>query len=530
MTRQKIAAWITATVIFVAPIVTYFGRGAIYDVSPFLPGEAAQQIAAFQKAAGASVKPVSIDMTPKGVNIEVQSRTQPQATDSWEVWHVRGMRGLIDWVHVGGPTPNQASRANVPMEQRTFDLQEVDFKGVSDLTKASVARAALEENATVEAMNIARSHIFLPYEHAGPLGWRIDVKSPHESALVFADPQGRLTGANLDGTLRAQALDLYQGGKPLMEIVHQIGATFGNQRRITKMLVYNKLIRFEAPSPDGRKVSNWYDADINSVRRESFDDPMMSVAGFGQADSLFSIDDIDWGSLGRLTQAARSQLNMADGKIALLEIHERARGFAGPAIEWEFDLQPPSGPSVSIVLDNAAKPLQMRGPQGQEKPSDMMEPAKVDQFVNALRQQVGPDTSVMEIVFRPDEGIAEVRDPSKPGMIAELRYDGYSFSTFGDPTSRPGKWHGLPYEDDWLFNLGAVDDRLLSRIPALTRTALAKLNIPGGQVESVAIGQARDMFENNRRLLVEVSVKGDNGLDGRVWFGPNGGIVRFDGP
>jgi hypothetical protein len=38
------------------------------------------------------------------------------------------------------------------------------------------------------------------------------------------------------------------------------------------------------------------------------------------------------------------------------------------------------------------------------------------------------------------------------------------------------------------------------------------------------------MFENNRLLLVEVSVEGDNHLYGRIYFAPNDRIVRVDGP
>ena len=530
MTRRKIVAWISGAIVVAAPFIAYFGGGAVYDVSPFLPGEAAQQIAAFQRATDGSAKAVSIDVTPKGLALEVQSKTQPKATDSWEVWHLHALRGLVDWIHVSGPTPNQTSRMDVPVDQRTFDLREVDFKVVGDLAKASIDRVALEENATVETMHISRSHIFLPYEQAGPLGWRIEIKSPHEAAEAFADPAGKLTGVNLDGTLRAQALDLYQGGKPLLDIVHEIGGALGNQRRISKMLVYAKSIRFEVPSPDGRKVVNWYDGNINGVRREAFDDPSLSSGIFGQPDSLFSIEDVDWGSLGRLTQAARDQLNMADAKIALLEIHQRARGFTNPGIEWEFDLQPPSGPSASIVLDNSAKPLQISGPRGQEKPHDMMAPAKITQFLDALRQQLGPNAGVMKITLAPDQEVAEVRSPIKPAMITELHYDGYSFRTFGDPIAMPGKWHGLPYEDDWLFDLRLVDEKLLTRLPGLSRIALAKLNIPDGKVRGIAISEARDMFENNHQLLIEVDVAGDNHLDGRIYFAPTDRVLRMDGP
>ena len=530
MTRRKIIAWISSAIVVAAPFIAYFGRGDVYDVSPFLPGEAARQVAAFQRAAGASAKAVSIDVTPKGLALEVQSKAQPKATDSWQVWHLHALRGLVDWIHVSGPTPNQTSRMDVPVDQRIFDLKEVDFKAVGDLAKASIDRVALEENATVEAMHISRSHVFLPYEQAGPLGWRIEIKSPHESAAAFADPAGKLTGVNLDGTLRAQALDLYQGGKPLLDIVHQIDEALGNQRRISKMLVYSKSIRFEVPSPDGRQVANWYDGNINGVRREAFDDPMVSLAAFGRVDSLFSIEDVDWGSLGRLMQAARGQLNMADAKIKLLEIRKRARGFTSPAIEWDFDLQPPNGPSASVVLDNSAKPLQISGPRGQEKPHDRMAPAKITQFLDALRQQLGPNAGVMKITLEADQEIAEVRSPSKPAMITQLNYDGYSFRTFGDEIAMPGKWQGLPYEDDWLFDLQLVDEKLLTRLPRLSQIALAKLNIPDGKVRGIAISEARDMFENNHQLLVEIDVASDNHLDGRIYFAPNDRILRMDAP
>jgi hypothetical protein len=72
MTRRKIVAWISSAIIVAAPFIAYFGHGQAYDVSPFLPGEAAQQIAAFQRAEGSSAKAVSIDVTPKGLSLEVR--------------------------------------------------------------------------------------------------------------------------------------------------------------------------------------------------------------------------------------------------------------------------------------------------------------------------------------------------------------------------------------------------------------------------------------------------------------------------
>jgi hypothetical protein len=152
----------------------------------------------------------------------------------------------------------------------------------------------------------------------------------------------------------------------------------------------------------------------------------------------------------------------------------------------------------------------------------------VAQFMGTLRRELEPHTSVMEIVLRPDEDLIELRDPHDARRILDLKYTGYALERRGMPQSPPGTWMGEHYDDDWFVELQAVDDAVLATLPRLQSAALDRLKMPGGRVEAVGIGRHADILEGNQRLVVEVAVKGDDGVNGRVYFDLHGKVLRKD--
>lgn len=508
------------------------GGHAVVTVSPLEPGEAARQIAALRARLDRPLPAVSVEISSADVTAELQSAASPQATDRWTVSHVRALRGLIDWIHVGGPEPVPAGASGLSVAQRGFDLGAVDFAAVPQIARAAIERVALSETpSAVRAMELSKGLILIPFEHAGSLRWRVTVSAAHESAVAYADPAGRLTGVELDGTLRAQRLDLHQGGQPLLDLAAQITARFNGQEQIERLLVYGKNLSFDLVG-GGDEGPGTYVSSLDGVRRNRLNDtlPAMALPPGLPRNQPFAAREVEWGALPRLVQAARDALKMPDAQVSLIEITKPPHGLAEPAIQWEITLQPPDGREAAVALDPSGRVLRFYGAAAQVKPPDLLTAGAVRQMLGALRRDAGERAGILEITLRADRAQVEMPDPRKPGAVVLLGYEGYGFESLPAMPLPPGRGRDRPYDTDALFDLDALDPAFLQSLPDLKRTALRRLKIPGGRIEQIILGKARLMFEGNSQVLAEIDVTGNDGADGRVFLDSTGRILRADGP
>jgi len=521
-------AWIVAALAFAA--ARQFRGGYTY-VSPFAPGEAADQIAALRKKSGFPLRIVAVDLTARGTTVEVQNPSSPDVTDRWEIAHVRiGRRGLIDWTHVSGPYPVPSSRHELPVADLAFPSDQAEFGAVPQLAEAAVRRAALEEPAKVVGMHLGRQVVLLPYAHVGRLGWTVEVRSPRESARAFASAEGRITGADLQGTLRAKRLDLFRGGPPLLAIARQLSGAMEGKERIVRLLVYSKSLRAELVDPRDPRGRATYVSDIDGVFRSRLDDmsPKLPPALMLDPDPPFAVAEIDWSALPRMVETARERLAMRGANVALLAIRKHARGLDRPVIEWEVALTAASGQSASLALDTGGRVLSASRPPGQQSRPDMLQPAAAAEFVALLRRELDPQTGVMEIVLRPDQARATIRDPRDPRRVVALSYAGYVLEREPAFRGKPGTWMGQPFDDASFFRLAELDDAALAALPRLRSMALERLRLPGGRVETIGLGRHALILEKNRELVVEIDAKGSDGSGGRVFLDLRGRVLRTD--
>jgi hypothetical protein len=334
------------------------------DRSPFEPGEAATQIAALKGKLGYQLRAVSVELGAYHTVVELQNPATPQATDQYRIEHLQALYGLLDWMRIIGPDPIQSGRAGPPVKDRVFDVEQIDFTRVPLIARAAVDRVALQEPATAAEMVLAKPTVF-PEVRAGPLGWAVTVKSAHERAEADFDPTGQPTGLDLSGTIRAQMLDLYQGGPPLFDIAHAIAARFGSDARIDRLRIYRNFIRVNLVSGAVADRPGSYTSAINGIRREADDltTPYHTLLpGMVDPNQSFATTEVDWTALPRLVSAAREQLGMPDAKISSVEIRKRATGSLPAALEWEIRLESPSGGSGWIVFGPSGNVLQAHRP------------------------------------------------------------------------------------------------------------------------------------------------------------------------
>ena len=504
------------------------------SVSALAPGEAVSQMAALRAKVIGPLKPVSVTLGPDGTSIELQNQGRPQVSDEWSVEHLRGLAGLVDWIHVSGPEPVSSGQGMAPMGDRVFDLAPIDFAIVPNLTHAAIERVALEEPGAATTIELGKPQILIPSAHAGTLRWDVSVKAAHESAEAYADPAGHITGLDLAQTLRAQRLDLFADNKTLLDLVQVIDKQFDGKAGIDHLLLYDKRFTFHLASGQPAQAQDNYTCDLDGVRHDGLADtsgikpPMMP--GYMQQDQPFGIRDANWAALPHLLQRAREILGLPQGQPTLLRLAKRSTGLDPATLQWEIDLRDPSNAKGTVVLDSAGNPLKSPRSDNPAKPASMLDPAAITGFVEALRRKLDPHAAIMSITVTPKEGHVDLSDPHDPSSIISLGYDGVALELRPSMSDKPGRYMGMPYEPDWLFELGTLDASILQDLPAREATALQRLNIPGGKVTSIVLGRQRLMFPNNRQLTVEIDVAGDRNADGRVYFDPHGNVMRADGP
>ncbi|MBV9757082.1 MAG: hypothetical protein JO047_08515, partial [Alphaproteobacteria bacterium] len=494
-------------------------------VSPMAPGEAALQLAALQHQLGAPLHAVSLDLSPDGTTAELQNPAQPEVSDVWRVSHLR-LRALhaIEWVHVGGPDPVTSRAANLPVATLAFAPAQVDFGAVPALAAAAVQRVALEEPAFVSGMHLGKRWMLLPAEHVGDLEWRIEVGSAHERATAFADPAGRITGMNLDGTLRAKRVNLFAGGALLRRFADQLGSAFDNREQIRKLLIYSNFLQAEITDPHDPTRVLGYHSNINGVFRQAGLESPPLPPGMSQ-DAAFGTAEVDWDSLPRLLQVARERLSLPAAPISFVDLRKRARGLGQPAIEWEVSFA--GSDSASITMDSGGRVLTQHSAHGAAS-RNMLQPDAIADFLGLLRRELDPQTQVMEIGLGPERASIAFRDPHDPRRIVTLDYRGYVLEKGIEFPQKPGTWMGQPFDDDWFFNLQDVDRGVLEKLPRLEQAGLERMQLGAGKIEGMALGRHAMILEGNRQLAVEMSAKDNAGSDRRVYLDLRGRLLRID--
>lgn len=311
--------------------------------SPLEPGEATRQLAALRDKLGYRPQAVQVWLDKGGTTIEVPDPKLLETTNSWHISSIRLLR-RYQWFEVSGPQGVQ-SQTMPSVRQRLMDLGHIDFGLVSAIAEAASKRAAFQEAASVTAMELSNLSVSRLGE-TGPVRWRVTVESPHEKAVVYADPAGRLTGADLSQTLRARTLDLFQGGQPLHDMVAALAVRFGDSEQIESASISSSQVSVAIDSHNVAREDAIYASDINGVSRSPFG--MNHALGSPYRD--FSVREVDWDAVPRLIERARALLGAPDAEIWDIEIQKYAS--CAPGFHWTVTLKDASGSHPEIVLDD----------------------------------------------------------------------------------------------------------------------------------------------------------------------------------
>ena len=502
---------------------------------PFFESEQAQHaLDVLKEKIGHPVRALDVEITRDSFSIEAQDPAQPTHIDKWTYARDRlSMRDFylgdwyINWESTSGPTPVELNLINPKLEENLFDLAEVDFTAMTRLSQAAIKRAALEDPDGIANMRIARQLILIPRARSGDVAWTVEVRSPRERASIIADAKGNIRRVNLDGTLRAKTVNMYEGGKPLADAVAEIARLWGTEPSIKIFRFATSYVWFLARDLDDAKKERWYNADLNGVSEPlaEFWIPDPKIPGTPRY-QRFGINEVDWSQLAKLEAAARERLEMPKGSIYAIELTRLGRDFGPSFVQWEITLEE-RGEKGSVVFDAAGTVKQVRLPSGRKPPANYLDPAVIAQGTAALRKTLGEHARIMQLEFSKSGLDITAEDPQKPGTLGGFSYEeGEIKRSLAAPSM--ALWHN--FQDDWFFEAGELDDALLARLPELKARTLERLKLAGGKVDRVTFSKNKVIDPRSSRLQITVRIEGDDNKGGWIAYGREGEVLRVMTP
>lgn len=318
----------------VAPSVALSG-GANYLNS----GELLQRAlnALFEKI-GDKPKVSLVLVEPALVTVLTQSKEAPYKAEEWSISRLDYL--LFDKDQVSGPAAHQSEGVVPGAERSFFDLDEVDIDELDHLRRRAIDHARLEDPADVTSLRIAREAIVFPERAYGPIQWRIGVASQRESATVFADASGTITGADLSGTIRAQNLDmLAQDDWPAAEAQAELAGAVGDGAILVEVLVSKTAVQLATEVPESPNLLRDYFWDYAGVRRGQMDRLNPIVMGLGNGLEPFRLRDIDLSALPQIKAAARDAYGRPQATLSGLSAIKPK----GAEIRWRINFAEADG-------------------------------------------------------------------------------------------------------------------------------------------------------------------------------------------
>jgi len=317
-----------------------------------------QALAALQLQISPRKRIFRVDIDDRDFTIQMQDPVAPNHVDAWTRSSTSVMR-TIHWEGTQEPNAVDPTLINPQLEENRFDLADINFAAWPKLSQAAIDRANRQDPARVIRANIQRRIYLIPAPSNGDVCWTLEVSSGRERASIFANARGVITAGNFDGTLRAQNLDLYQGGKPLADAIAEIRATFGAEPSIRRFNFSDRHLWLTGASPTyPGKVGEWK-WNLNGMLY-SGDDPIQALNP-GMPVALFSVDEVNWQTLPKVMAAANQSLKMPNGKVD--GIHIAKPGNRARVVEWEAWVTDRTDRGW-VTASNSGEVLRVHPPQG----------------------------------------------------------------------------------------------------------------------------------------------------------------------
>lgn len=488
-------------------------------------GTASQEaVAKLTEKLKAPARVLKIDIQPETLSIQVQDPAAPTQVNEYTYRKLSGLTAMIVPT-VTGPKPVRLSLINPNLEENLFDLGSVNFAAVAETVREAERRVALDGGGKVRTILIQRRVGILP-PSSGDVEWDISVGGPRESASAYADAQGRIRRVNLDGTLRAQALDYTKDGKALAEAVAQIRDQFGSDPVFNHFSVSRLNVSFSARSSKDSSETRSYTCNLNGVRLGMNDSLNIKLPKSMETKrEFFSIDDADWSRVPAMCKAALEKINFPHPNLHSIELEKPPPTLRERPLRWRAHVtEGVMGENAFVEFDSkSGQVTHVQLPDSQVKPVDFLEPAKTAELLGNIKEDFGPAARFREITVNRNSASVKGTAPAHPAEIRQYEYNAAKRADPGIANSLKNPMDEKSSPQDFF---GADEFKIYeTRLGEFERKTIERLRLTDGKIDRLTFFKQSPFYPGNKKLLLEIRCEG-KGDNGRIVYEPGG--TEFD--
>jgi hypothetical protein len=503
----------------------FLSSGSLKAAQSLFEGASSQEaVAKLSEKLKAPARVLKIEIQPETLSIQVQDPAAPTQVNEYTYRKLTGLVAMILPI-ITGPKPVRLSLINPNLEENLFDLGKVNFAAVAETVREAERRVALDGGGTARTILIQRRVGILP-PSSGDIEWDISVVGPRESASAHADAQGRIRRLNLDGTLRAQALDYRNDTKALSEAIAQIRDQFGSEPVFNHFSVSRLDVSFSARASKDSNEVRGYNCNLNGVRLGLNDAMNLKLPKTMETKrEFFSIDDADWSRVPAMCKTALEKINFSHPNIHSIELEKPPPTLRERPLRWRAQVtEGVMGENGFVEFDpKSGQVTHVQLPDSQVKPVDFLDPAKTSELLANIREDFGPAARFQEITVGRDSAWVKGTAPAHP---AEVRQYDYNAAKRADPglanSIKNPMDEKLSPQDLW----GAGDFKVYeTRLSEFERKTIDRLRLTDGKVDRLTFFKQSPFYPGNKKLLLEIRCEG-KGDNGRIVYEPGG--TEFD--
>jgi hypothetical protein len=444
-------------------------------------------ISVLRSAIGEHPRVLQIEADANGIEIEAPDPRNPDHIDRWRYGIVNYL-GMIPLRHLTGPEPVDPTLINPDIEANLFDLDGVTFAAAPQLIAAAIARAHLQDPATVTHMEIQRQTFILPQPSSGDVRWTLHIDSGRERAEIIADAAGKIVGADVSGTQRAKTLNILHEPELATEAAAAFREAIGPQAVLTRVGIEPKTIAFGTNMRDqslaglgsGLPATATFTWDLNGLQQRLGTIDVSAQMGT-PAPTSFAVGDVDWSIVGKLERDALAKVAVPQGSVKQIELAVSTDQPGQPMLDFTVEIAEPSGEVTTVVADKSGAIRRIELPESRRPKIDWRDPTALTGAIARVGAIFGENAKIASIVADDRRGRITIDDSAHGGQAA-------TFDFTGDGVSRAGISFSL---DSMGPRFGVADLAALNaqKLAALQADAFKRLSgSRTAYLESITIG------------------------------------------
>jgi hypothetical protein len=480
-------------------------------------------MAALRSAIGEHPRVLRIEVDTNVVTIEAQDPRNRLHVDRWQygVVNVLGVLPVKRNV-LTGPEAVQLQLVNPNLEANLFDLDAADLSAMPKLMEAALARAKLQDVATVTQIEIARQTFILPNPSSGDIRWTLHVDSGRERAKIYANGQGDVVGADLSNTQRAKTLNLFDEPELVADAAAAFRATVGAGPVLKKVAVSDKRVGFATNIHDevmaklrfGMPFTVGFTWDLDGLHQRIGDADartMVNIAG----PAPFSIDDVNWRILAQIEQDALARLAIPNSTITGAEIAWSWDQPGRPVLVWTIEIVEPSGEKSSVIADLQGAILRVVLPARRRSKVDWHDAATIAAAIARIAPTFGREAKIAQIDFDDDGGSITIEERENGDQLATFKFS-------SDSVTRASLSFGILGTRFSAVDVAPLNEQMIAALEAEALKRLGGKRTPYPQSVTIRVYRDAPAIEVTVRDSVENSMRAHHA---RIVFDFNGRVV-----